>query len=144
MQLNGAHKAVDQEQAKRFGRWLREQRQAAGLSAKELARRTRMTDGTIVRLEHGAIAAPSPDKLTRIAAALDLRVADIFSMAGYPVPDELPSFQPYLRRRYGDMPTEAINDLDAAFSEIVKKHGYDPRGPRPGEDEMPDPEMLFD
>jgi transcriptional regulator with XRE-family HTH domain len=134
---------VDQEQAKRFGRWLREQRQAAGLTTTELARRAGTTDGTIVRFEQGAFTAPSPNKLSRIAAALDLSVADIFSMAGYAVADELPSFQPYLRRRYGDMPTEAIDDLDAAFSRIIKKHGYDPRGPRPGEDEAPDAETLF-
>jgi transcriptional regulator with XRE-family HTH domain len=101
------------------------------------------TDGTIVRLEQGAIATPSPSKLSRIAEALDLSLADVFSMAGYAVPNELPSFQPYLRRKYRDMPPEAIEDLDTAFSKIIKKHGYDPRGPRPGEDEAPDPEAVF-
>ena len=30
------------------------------------------------------------------------------------------------------------------FRRIASKHGYDPEGPQPGEDEAPDPETLFD
>ena len=135
---------MQDHQAKRFGRWLSEQRQAAGISKRELARRAGMTDGTIVRIEQGVIDAPSPDKLARIAEALRLSLADVYSMAGYATPDDLPSFQPYLRRKYRDMPAEAISELDEAFSRIVGKHGYEPSGPRPGEDETPDPDELFD
>src|SRR2546421_567238 len=40
MQLIGARTFMEQDQAKRFGRWLREQRQAARISKRELARRT--------------------------------------------------------------------------------------------------------
>jgi transcriptional regulator with XRE-family HTH domain len=135
---------MDQDRAKRFGRWLREQRKAAGLSKTELARRSGTTDGTIVRIEQGAFEAPSPHKLARIAEALKLSLADVYSMAGYATPDDLPSFQPYLRRKYGDMPAPAVADLEAAFRQIASKHGYDPQGPQPGEDETPDPEELFD
>ena len=53
------------------------------------------------------------------------------------VPDDLPSFQPYLRSKYRGMPTEAVDDLERAFERIVKKHGYRPEGPRDGEDEAP-------
>lgn len=129
---------MNEDQAKRLGAWLRQQREAARISAGELARRADTTDATIVRLEQGAFAAPDPHKLARIAAALNLNLADVYAMADYAVPDELPTFQPYLRRKYRDMPAAAIADLDKAFSRIIEKHGYDPRGPRDGEDEGPD------
>src|SRR5437773_9709061 len=144
MQLNGAPKFMEEDQAKRLGRWLREQRQAAGLSTTELARRTGTTDATIVRFEKGAFGAPSPRKLARIAEALRLSLADVYSMAGYATPRDLPSFQPYLRRKYRGMPAAAVADLETAFRRIASKHGYDPEGPQPGEDEAPDPETLFD
>lgn len=126
------------EQAKRFGAWLRDRRQEAGISTTHLAKIVGITDGTITRIEQGFIASPAPDKLSRIAEALELSLADVYAMAGYAVPGELPSFQPYLRRKYRDMPAEAISDLDKAFAKIIKRHGYDPEGPRAGEDEYPE------
>lgn len=96
-----------------------------------------MNDATIVRIEQGAFAAPRPDKLSRIAEALGLSLADVFALADYAVPDDLPSFQPYLRSKYRDMPTGAVDDLNRAFERIIRKHGYQPEGPRDGEDESP-------
>jgi transcriptional regulator with XRE-family HTH domain len=129
---------MDQEQAKQLGSWLRQQRQEAGLSTVQLAKQVGTTDGTITRIEQGAFTAPAPDKLARIAEALGLNLADVYAMAEYAVPADLPSFQPYLRRKYRDMPPEAVEDLDKAFQEIIDKHGYDPDGPHDGEDELPD------
>lgn len=128
---------MDQEQAKRFGQWLRQQRQASGLSTYQLAKQTGLSRGTIVRFEQGAFAAPAPDKLATIAAAIGVELADVYAMAEYAVPDDLPSFQPYLRSKYRDMPAEAVDDLGKAFERIVRKHGYDPDGPQDGEDEAP-------
>jgi|SRR5579859_1854168 len=133
---------MNKKQAKRFGAWLRQRRQEAGLSAIQLAKRTGTTDGTIVRIEQGQIASPAPAKLSRIAQALGLSLADVYAMAGYAVPNDLPSFQPYLRRKYRDMPARAVSDLDRAFRDIVKRHGYEPDGPKPGEDEQPDAESI--
>lgn len=129
---------MNREQAKRLGQWLKQRRQEAGISAVQLAKMVGTTDGTILRIEQGAFAAPDPHKLSRIAQALGLNLADVYAMAEYAVPDDLPSFQPYLRRKYGDMPSAAVKDLDRAFGEIAKKHGYDPDGPRDGEDESAD------
>jgi transcriptional regulator with XRE-family HTH domain len=129
---------MQEEQAERFGKWLRERRQEAGMSTTQLAKMAETTDGTIVRIEQGKISAPAPDKLSRIAAALDLSLADVYAMAGYAVPGDLPTFQPYLRRKYRDMPVEAIEDLDEAFARIVRKHGYEPDGPLDSEDEYPE------
>jgi transcriptional regulator with XRE-family HTH domain len=133
---------MKKQQAKRFGAWLRAQRIAAGYSTVRLAKEAGTTDATIVRIEHGTIAAPAPDKLSRIAGVLGLSLADVYAMAGYAVPADLPSFQPYLRRKYRDLPAGAVNDLDRAFRDIAKRHGYDPDGPKPGEDEQPDAELI--
>lgn len=128
---------MDQEQAKELGQRLRARREELGLSLRQLAERADMNDATIVRIEQGAFAAPAPDKLARIAEALGFSLADVFALAEYAVPDDLPSFQPYLRSKYRDMPREAVDDLNKAFDRIVRKHGYDPAGPQDGEDEAP-------
>jgi len=125
-------------QAKRLGVWLRERRHEAGLGTTELAKRTGINDATVTRIEQGAIASPDPHKLRLIAQELDLNLADVYAMAGYAAPKDLPSFQPYLRRKYRDLPDEAVDDLGRAFDRIIKKHGYEPDGPRDGEDEAPD------
>ena len=123
---------------RRLGERLRQRRQKVGLSTIQLAKMAGTTDGTITRIEQGAIAAPDPRKLSRIAEALGLNLADVYAMADYAVPSDLPSFQPYLRRKYRDMPAGALGDLEQAFDRIIKKHGYEPDGPVNGEDEQPD------
>jgi len=129
---------MNQCQARRLGEWLRERRHEVGIGTTELAKRTGINDATITRLEQGAIASPDPHKLRLISHELDLKLADVYAMAGYAAPTDLPSFQPYLRRKYRDLPDDAIEDLEQAFKRIVKKHGFEPDGPRNGEDETPD------
>lgn len=129
---------MDQEQAKELGRRLRARRDELGLSTRELADRAGMTHSTVVRLEQGNFDAPAPDKLSRIAEALNFSLADVFALADYAIPSELPSFQPYLRTKYRDLPTEAIEQLERSFQRLAKRHGFDPTGPAPGEDEEPE------
>lgn len=129
---------MNQSQAPGLGQWLRERRQEAGIGTTELAKRTGINDATITRIEQGTIARPDPRKLSRIADALELNLADVYAMAGYATPTGLPSFQPYLRRKYQDLPETALDDLQQAFDRIIKQHGYDPHGPTNGEDESPD------
>ena len=128
---------MEPEQAKQLGRVLRARREELGLSTRQLAEQADMDDATIVRIEQGAFAAPRPDKLSRIAETLGLSLADVFGLADYAVPGDLPSFQPYLRSKYRDMPAGAVDDLNKAFEQIIRKHGYDANGPRHGEDEAP-------
>ncbi len=123
------------EQAIELGQLIRARREQLGLSVRQLADQAEMNFATISRLEQGQFGSPRADKLARLAAALDLNVADLYGLAEYTVPSQLPSFQPYLRSKYRDMPPEALRDLDKAFERIIKKHGYRPNGPAPGEDE---------
>ena len=47
--------------------------------------------------------------------------------ADYAVPNDLPSFQPYLRSKYRDMPAGAVDDLNKAFDRIIKRSRLRPR-----------------
>jgi transcriptional regulator with XRE-family HTH domain len=128
---------VEPDQAARLGAFIRNRREELGLSTRQLAEQAGMNFATVARIEQGQFAAPGPDKLAGIAEALGLNTADLFGLADYTVPDDLPSFQPYLRSKYRDMPSGAVEDLNKAFERIIKRHGYDPDGPRDGEDEAP-------
>ena len=82
-------------------------------------------NSTIIRIEQGAFAAPRPDKLAHIAEALHFSLADIYTRAGYLVPEDLPSFHAYLPARYRNLPDEAIGQLGALFDSLVARHGLD-------------------
>jgi len=125
------------EQAARLGQLIRSRREQAGMTIRDLADDSEMNFATVSRIEQGKFAAPGHDKLSRIAQALGLNTADVFALADYTVPTELPSFQPYLRSKYQDMPDAAVNELTAAFERIIKKHGYTSEGHQGGEDEAP-------
>jgi transcriptional regulator with XRE-family HTH domain len=127
------------EQAKRLGALLRNRREELGLSTRQLAERVEFDDSTIVRFEQGAYAAPRPDKLARIADALGLTLADVYALADYAVPGDLPSFQPYLRTKYRDLPAPAVAEMERYFQRLAKKFGVDTDGPRHGEDERTPP-----
>lgn len=112
---------MEPAQAERLGRRLRELRESQGTSIRALADRCGFDNGTLVRIEQGKFAAPSPDKLARLAAELHVPLADIFTEAGYVVPDQLPSLDTYLRARY-DASDQAIDELCRAAA----KWGFGP------------------
>lgn len=126
---------MDNHQSQQLGTLLRTAREELGLSAREVADRSGMADSNVLRLEQGAIASPRPDTLKSLADVLHLDLADLYTTAGYVQPDRLPSFTPYLRSKYANLPASAKRELEASFERIVAKHGYDPDGPNTGEDE---------
>lgn len=129
---------MNPKQAKELGRRLRARREELDLLLRDLERLSGVDNGTLARIEQGAFAAPRPDKLARIAEGLGLNLADVFALADYSVPSELPSFSPYLRTKYRDLPAPAVEELERSFARIAKRHGFNPAGPAPGEDEQPE------
>ena len=97
-----------------------------------------MPDSTIVRIESGFIASPRPDKLSKIARALGLSLAEVYGRAGYSVPEGLPTLRPYLRAKYRDLPPEAAEQIQAYAERLAQRHGVNLAGPAPGEDELPE------
>jgi len=126
---------MDDEQAQKLGQVLREKREAKGLSLRQLGKLADLPDVTVLRFEQGAYAAPAPDKLARVAAALGMSLADVFALADYSVPNDLPSFMPYLRTKYRNLPTEDVEAIERYAQKLAKKHGVSLSGPAPGEDE---------
>jgi transcriptional regulator with XRE-family HTH domain len=111
------------QQAKAFGAYVRNRRESFGISQTQLARLVETRDSTINRLEAGAISAPRPDKLTRIADYLNLDLADVFAMVGYAVPRQLPNCLPYLRAKFPELPQEAINEIEIHLRVVAQRHG---------------------
>lgn len=121
------------EQTKSLANALKARRLELGLSATEVAKRAGVDVATVTRLELAQIRDPRPSKLLAIAAVLGIEAAEIFKMAKWLPDEDLPSFKPYLRRRYVHLPETAISELHAAFDALVLKYGT--AGPAPGEDE---------
>jgi transcriptional regulator with XRE-family HTH domain len=105
------------------------------LSLRQLAHRSGYAIGTLHNFEHDHTSRIAPDRLKRLAAALELPAADLYSAAGIELPTELPTFSPYLRARYRGLPESAQQELQRSFDRIASKYGYDPDGPQPGQDE---------
>jgi len=110
-------------------------RKAKNLSTRAVAAEIGLDQSNIVRLENGAVTAPQPAVLAGLARVLDLDLADLYALAGYTQPSELPAFTPYLRSKFAGLPDEAKAELERSFQRIAKKYGYAPDGPSAGEDE---------
>ncbi len=126
---------MNDDQAKTLGATLRIAREALGLSTRQLSERSGVDQAAVVRLENGTFTTPSPDKLARVTEALGLNLADVYTLAGYTVPSDLPSFKPYLRTKYGTLPQDEIDKIEAYAARLARKHGISLNGPAPGEDE---------
>jgi len=83
----------------------------------------------VSRLENDAFRSPSPEKLRKVAEVLDLNQGDVFALAGYHRPADLPSFAPYLRAKY-QMSDEDMERITDYFSLLQEKHGIVDRPPR--------------
>ncbi|MGF1653360.1 MAG: helix-turn-helix domain-containing protein [Actinomycetales bacterium] len=126
--------AMDEQQSQELGHFLRQHREASSVSLRGLAGRVGVDAAQILRLERGDIASPKADLLARIAHELDLPLADVFGLAGYALPSELPSFRPYLRAKYHDLPPAAVAELERVFADVARRYGATD-GPLDGEDE---------
>jgi transcriptional regulator with XRE-family HTH domain len=118
-----------------LGAILKAKREERKLSTRALGTLAGVDDSTIVRLENGTRQAPRPEVLAKVAKALELSLAELYTLAGYTVPVDLPSLPAYLRVKYGDMPQAAQDELTNHLNHLNEKYGLDLNGPKPGEDE---------
>lgn len=126
---------MNEQQARDLGAYIQKHRVAQNISIRALAGAVSVDAAQIMRLEHGTVSSPKADLLVRIADRLALPLADVFILAGYTTPRELPSFKPYLRTKYHNLPLSALAELDAVFADIARRYGAT-RGPTAGEDEQ--------
>lgn len=111
------------EGATQLGQFLKAHREACGLSGRRLAAAAGMDQATLLRFETGHIGAPRPDKLSRIAQVLGVSSADVFALAGYTAPRDLPTLRPYLTAKYHGLLAEDINRIETYVARIAKKRG---------------------
>jgi len=107
------------QQALELARMLRVRRDALGYSVRVLAAKAGVNLATIVRLERGDILTPQPDTLKALAAALGLSVTDLFAVAEWLSSRELPTFRPYLRAKYKNLPDSAVAEMEAFFERLA-------------------------
>lgn len=110
---------------KQLGSLLKQKREAAGLSTRSLGAKAGVNDSTIVRLEQGLRDTPRPDVLTKLAGALHLNLADVFALAGYAIPEELPTLPAYLRTKYRHLPQPARDELVTYMRHLYARYGLD-------------------
>lgn len=104
---------MSQAQLNELGRVIARKRAKAKLTQRSLAEKARVTHPTILRMERGEFMRPDPEKLQRIAEALDLNAGDFFALAGYIHADHLPSLVPYLRAKFeGDLSAKDRKDIE--------------------------------
>ncbi|MGE5335855.1 MAG: helix-turn-helix domain-containing protein [Nitrososphaerota archaeon] len=106
---------MSQAQLNKLGGVIARERAKAKLTQRALAEKAGVTHPTILRMERGEFKRPDPDKLQRIAQALDLDAGDFFVLAGYMRADHLPSLGPYLQTKLGD-------DLSAKDRKDVERY----------------------
>ncbi len=123
------------ERKQTLGERIRQRRRELGLSTIQLAMAVQINQSNIVRFESGEIASPAPDKLSRIAAALELPATELLELAGYSALTELPSFAPYMRAKYQGLSSADVDAIEAYAAQIAARRGVSLTGPKPGEDE---------
>lgn len=104
-----------------LGAFIRQHREAAGLSMSGLAERARVNRSTIMRWEEGA-RTPGAAELAKLARALDVDFEDLFALAGYVSPLGLPTVAPYLRTKYG-LSGDALAEAERMFAELIEREG---------------------
>lgn len=111
------------EQASRLGEFIRTTRLRAGIGLRELARLSDISPANLSKIEAGTIGEPSPRSLQRMARALGADYEDLAMLAGYSLPEGLPTLPVYLRTRYEDLSPEEIRQVDDYVRFLRHQHG---------------------
>lgn len=103
-----------------LGTYLREAREAHGLTIRQLARLVEVAPSQVLRWEAGE-RVPTPPYLVALAEQLELRASELFDLAGRPIPTDRSSLPAMLRADY-DLPPEAIAEVEKHIAEVAKKY----------------------
>lgn len=107
-----------------LGSLLRSRREAAGLSSRQMALKIGISRTYLQRLETGEYEHPAPEILSRIVQVFDdMRLEDLWALAGVTMPADLPEFGPYLHAKHPDWPKLVIAEL-SDFCDFLK-HKYE-------------------
>lgn len=110
-----------QADAASLGAYIREAREDAGLSLRQLEAMTGIGRMALSRLENGVVAEPQAADLVRLARALDLNATDVLLRAGLPIPTEAASLEVMLRTGYGVSEAD-LPDLKRQIEALIAQH----------------------
>ncbi len=117
---------MNDEQAQQLGEYIKYLRTECNMNIRQLAERAGIDNGGLTRLERGAIRAPKPTTLCAIARALDVSAADMFAIAGYTVPHDLPCIEQYLKVKYDCIPPDDAWEICRAVEQVARLYSEDP------------------
>jgi transcriptional regulator with XRE-family HTH domain len=103
--------SMTQLQAKRLGALIASARTKKGLSTRALAAELDVANGWITELENGKFLDPAPDRLARLAEALDIPPARIDRLTKGAMTDGLPGARAYFRAKY-DLSSEDVAKVE--------------------------------
>ena len=125
------------EQVQAIGAFLRQHREAKGLSLRQLEAASGVGNSVIARFETGAFNRLDPDKLAKLSRALGVSLNEVLDAGDVTSGVDLPTMPIYLRSRYEGLPEETVQQMSRYIDRLARQHGIDPSGPAPGEDEQP-------
>lgn len=126
-----------------LGTYLQSRRLELGRSLDDVAEASGLHKSYWSKLENGVYDSPSPKHLKVMARTLGVSIEDLYGLAGYDIPERLPTFQPYLRAKY-ELPPEAIAQMEQYFEMLRNYWGisqdqpvFPPKKPgRPKQDDQ--------
>lgn len=107
-----------------LGAYLREQREAAGYSLRQVAQLAGVQHTYLFRIENDTYTNPQPEYLQRIADVLELDVGELYAFLG--MRPKLPEPRIYFRKAYGVSATEAdeiVRMLDERYGKRADVEG---------------------
>lgn len=107
-----------------LGQCLEAASREAGYSVRQLAALSGVPKSSVDRLLRDEVGHPQAEHIIALARALELNAADLFLLAGVPVPDEAASMHIMLRKGYG-VSDEEIPELKREIEELIAKHKPD-------------------
>ena len=103
--------------AKRLGRIISNARKRRHLSIRGLADQLGISFAWLKQLEDGQYLDPSPDRLARIAEALEVEPSSVDRLARGAVSDSLPELRTYFRAKY-QLRQEEIDKMERYFERL--------------------------
>jgi transcriptional regulator with XRE-family HTH domain len=114
-----------------LGTVLDDARNGASMSVRQLAEAASVPKSEVGRLLRDQQERLNPDSLARLASVLELNAADLFLLAGLPVPLKVPTVEALLRTEY-ELPEQAIQEAKAQIDKIVSRYKSNLRTPKGG------------
>lgn len=112
---------MNDSQALRLGRLLATARHKRGLSLRALAEIADVSYLWLSRVERGFFNQPAPERIVRLAEALDIDPERIDRMTKGHLASNLPGVRTYFRAKY-DLTAEEIDEIERTIEHIQRNH----------------------